>query len=114
MLQTNLKHIETVEQYNELLENKTTFAVVCGRMGPMCIPVYDIMENLEDKYPNVQFYDMMFDSQTGLKTIRSLPECRSFNGLPFTVYFKEGKVVAATTSIQTKQQVKAILDSKMN
>jgi len=31
-------------------------------------------------------------------------------GLPFTVYFKNGKVVAATSSIQNKDQVMAILD----
>jgi len=31
-------------------------------------------------------------------------------GLPFTVYFKNGKVVAATTSIQSKDQMMEILD----
>jgi len=31
-------------------------------------------------------------------------------GLPFTVYFKNGKAVAATTSIQSSEQVRAILD----
>ena len=113
MLDTNLKHIENKEQYAELVNNKSTFAVVCGRMGPMCIPVYETMEALEEKYPGVQFYDMDFDSPTGWETIRRLPETRSFNGLPFTVYFKEGKVVAATSSIQTKQQIREILDSRM-
>jgi len=31
-------------------------------------------------------------------------------GLPFTVYFKNGRVMAATSSIQIKQQVIEILD----
>jgi thioredoxin 1 len=31
-------------------------------------------------------------------------------GLPFTVYFKKGKVVEATSSIQSKKQVAEILD----
>jgi thioredoxin 1 len=30
----------------------------CGRMGPMCIPVYDVMENLSDKYKNVELQDI--------------------------------------------------------
>ncbi|MGB7532520.1 MAG: hypothetical protein WA977_06025 [Halobacteriota archaeon] len=39
-----------------------------------------------------------------------MPKCASFMGLPFTVYFKNGKVVAATSSIQNKDQVLEILD----
>jgi thioredoxin 1 len=37
---------------------------------------------------------------------------RGFNGLPFTVYFRKGKPVHATTSIQNKAQVKEILDKQ--
>ncbi len=113
MLDTNLKHIDTTEKYQDLLSSGAKAAIVCGRMGPMCVPVYDVMETLEAKYPDVQFFDMEFDSVTGRETVRSLPEVRSFNGLPFTVYLRDGKVVAATSSIQTKQQVKAILDAKL-
>ena len=113
MLDTNLEHLDSVEKFQEVLKSGQKAAVVCGRMGPMCIPVYGVMEALRDKYPDVHFYDMEFDSPTGMKTIRSLPEVRSFNGLPFTVYFRDGKAVAATSSIQTRQQVKGILDSKL-
>jgi thioredoxin 1 len=31
-------------------------------------------------------------------------------GLPFTMYYKNGKVARATSSIQNMQQVKGILD----
>lgn len=113
MLQTQLKHVESTTQYQELLASQPKVAIVCGRMGPMCIPVYGIMEALRDKYPDVEFYDMEFDSQVGRETIRSLPETRGFNGLPFTVYYRDGKVAVATTSIQTKAQVKEILDRTM-
>lgn len=113
MLDTNLKHIDSTEKFNELLKSGKKAAIVCGRMGPMCIPVYGVMEALEPKYPDVEFFDMEFDSPTGMKTIRSLPETRTFNGLPFTVYLRDGKVVAATSSIQSKAQVKAILDEKL-
>ncbi|MBM4394375.1 MAG: thioredoxin family protein [Deltaproteobacteria bacterium] len=114
MLQTNLKHVETAHQFKDVIRENGKVAIVCGRMGPMCIPVYGVMEALEPKYPDVRFFDMEFDSQVGRDTIRSLPEVRGFNGLPFTVYFRNGKVVAATSSIQTKQQVKEILDSRLS
>ncbi len=42
--------------------------------------------------------------------IRDLPECAYFMGLPFTIYFKKGKVVEATTSIQDKKQITGIWD----
>lgn len=113
MLTTNLKHIESVSQYQEIVKSGAKIAVVCGRMGPMCIPVYDVMSSLEAKYPDVQFYDMAFDSAVGMETIRSLPEVSHFSGLPYTVYFRDGKVAAATTSIQSKKQVKEILDAKL-
>ena len=113
MLQTHLKHVETAQQFRDLVQQGENVAIVCGRMGPMCIPVYGVMEALEPKYPHVQFRDLEFDSPVGKETIRGLPEVRNFNGLPFTVYFRNGKVVAATSSLQTKQQVKEILDRTM-
>ena len=109
MLNTHLTHIETEAAFQELLAKNENVMICCGRMGPMCIPVYDVMEKLESKYPHVQFRDMEFDASVA-HVIRNLPECRTFNGLPFTVYFKNGKVAAATSSIQSKQQVTEILD----
>ena len=109
MLDTNLKHLETEQEVKEVLKNNENVMVCCGRMGPMCIPVYRIMEELESKYLHVAFRDQDFDIPAA-DFIKCLPECTSFMGLPFTVYFKNGKVAAATTSVQTKAQVKKILD----
>ena len=109
MLKTNLKHLETKEESKEVLENNENVMICCGRMGPMCIPVYSVMEQLEDKYSHVVFRDNDFDIPAA-DLIKSLPECSSFMGLPFTVYFKKGKVVTATSSIQTKEQITKILD----
>lgn len=110
MLDTNLGHIETADQFRDVIESNEKVMVCCGRMGPMCIPVYDTMDQLGSKYPEVAFKDMSFDSPVAMQTIRALPEVRHFQGLPFTVYFRNGKVVSATSSIQTKAQVKTILD----
>ena len=99
MLRTRLKHVESDEEIEELLKTNENLMICCGRMGPMCIPVYRIMEDLEAKYPHVQMRDMDFDIPVA-SFIRGLPECAGFMGLPFTVYFKNGKVVKATSSIQ--------------
>ncbi len=109
MLQTNLTHISSEKEFNELIKSTEQVMVCCGRMGPMCVPVYGIMEELENDYKNVTFRDMEFDAPHS-QVIRSLPECRGFSGLPFTVYFKNGKVVKATSSIQSMDQVTEILN----
>lgn len=109
VLDTNLTHIDTPEELDSLLSDNENVMLCVGRMGPMCVPVYDVMEEIEDKYSHVKFADLLFDNPTA-GYIRSLPETENFTGLPFTVYFKNGKVVAATSSIQTKKQVTEILE----
>lgn len=112
LLRTNLEHLNSKQEVEDLIKNNEKSVVVCGRMGPMCIPVYGIMEGLREKYPDIQFRDMLFDHpESGV--IRNLPECRSFRGLPYTVYFRNGKVVKATTSIQDAKQVKDIINEFM-
>lgn len=109
MLDTNLTHIDSEKYFNELINSNDNVMVCCGRMGPMCIPVYGVMESIKSEYSHVEFSDLEFDAPYA-HVIRNLPECRNFRGLPFTVYFKKGKVAAATTSIQTEEQIRTILD----
>jgi len=111
MLYTNLKHIESAAEYNQAISENENAMIICGRMGPMCIPVYAIAEELEKVYPHVKFFDMEFDHPDA-GVIRSLPEVKGFMGIPFTVYYRNGRVVKATSSIQTREQVKAILDKE--
>lgn len=108
-LRTNIQEIETAAELQKILNENENVMVCCGRMGPMCIPVYEIMEELEEEYDNVKFYSMAFDSPES-NVIRSSPACRGFMGLPFTMYYKDGKVAKATTSIQSMPQVKENLD----
>jgi thioredoxin 1 len=110
MLQTNLTHITSEELFHKTLQDNENVMICCGRMGPMCIPVYEVMEELETRYKHVKFADMGFDTAIS-HLIRNLPETKNFNGLPFTVYFKNGKPVKATSSIQSMEQVTKILDS---
>lgn len=113
MLNTNLKHIENTAEYNKILNENENVMLVCGRMGPMCIPVYGIAEELEGEYKHIKFCDFEFDNPEA-NVIRKLPEVAGFMGIPFTIYYKKGKVVKATSSIQTKEQIKTILDEKLS
>lgn len=112
MLYTNLKHIESAEEHEQIINENENVMIVCGRMGPMCIPVYRIAEELEKEYPHVKFYDMEFNNPES-NVIRSLPEVQGFMGIPFTIYYKNGKVVKATSSIQSKEQVTNILNKEL-
>ena len=113
MLSTNLKHIEADAEFKEVLAGNQNVMICCGRMGPMCIPVYEVMDELQSDYSHVAFRDMEFDTPDAA-AIRNLPECSNFRGLPFTVYFRNGKVAKATSSIQNKEQVTSILDSEFS
>lgn len=110
MLQTSLHEIETSAELEKLINENENVMVCCGRMGPMCIPVYDAMEELKDERANVKFFTMAFDNPQA-SIIKEAPECRGFMGLPFTMYYKNGKVVKATTSIQSMEQITNILDN---
>jgi thioredoxin 1 len=109
MLYTNLKHIESAEEYSSIINENENVMIVCGRMGQFSIPVYRIAEELESEYSNVKFFDMEFDNPESA-VIRNLPEVQGYSGFPLTVYYKNGEVVNATVGIQTKAQVTAILE----
>lgn len=107
-LQTRLRHIHSEIEFDQVIEENANAMICCGRMGPMCLPVYAAMEILKERFPQVTFCDIPFDHPEA-HVIRNLPECRGFMGLPYTVYFINGGVIKATTSIQTQDQVEAIL-----
>jgi thioredoxin 1 len=113
MLETNIKEIETSDELKKIVSENENVMVCCGRMGPMCIPVYDAMEELEEERDNIKFFSMAFDSPEAAP-IRNAPECSTFMGLPFTVYYKNGKVVKATSSIQSMDQITENLDSYLS
>lgn len=109
LLQTEVQEITSASELEKIINENENVMVCCGRMGPMCLPVYDIMEELQEERPNVKFYSMAFDTPAATVITRA-PECSGFMGLPFTMYYKNGKVAQATSSIQNIQQVTSILD----
>ncbi|MCF8226282.1 MAG: thioredoxin [Bacteroidales bacterium] len=113
LLQTQIHEIETETELKKIIQENENVMVCCGRMGPMCIPVYDVMEELEEEYENVKFYSMAFDSPEAA-VVRNAPECRGFMGLPFTMYYNNGKVAHATSSIQNREQITGILEKQFS
>jgi thioredoxin 1 len=109
MLQTGLHEIETADELQKIISENENVMVCCGRMGPMCIPVYDAMEELGEERDDVKFYSMAFDNSEA-HAIRNAPEARGFMGLPFTMYYKNGKVTHATSSIQSMDQITNVLN----
>ena len=113
MLYTNLKHIESAAEHAKAVGENENVVVICGRMGPTCIPVYRIAEELENEYANIKFYDMEFDNPES-QVIRSLSEVVGFVSVPFVLYYKNGNIVKATSGIQTKNQMTGILENEFN
>ena len=111
MLYTNLKHIESAADQVQVISESRQVVIICGRMDPMCIPVYRIAEELETDYTVVKFYDMEFDNPES-EVIRSLPEVAGFRIIPYIIWYKNGKVLNATSGIQTKAGMAAILDQE--
>ena len=109
MLHTEIRECEGREQFNALTKDTGNIMLTCGRMGPMCIPVYGVMESIEQTYDHVAFRVIDFDTPLA-GIVRTLPEVQGFYSLPFVVYIRDGQVVKATGGLQSKDQVTAILD----
>lgn len=110
MLYTNLKHIESVEEYERIISENEYTMIICGGMGPLCILVYRIVEELGKEYPHVKFFDMEYENPEA-QVIRNLSEVHGSMEIPFIIYYKNGKVVKATCGIQYKTHITNILDS---
>lgn len=111
MLYTDLKHIENAEEFATVISENENVMLICGRMGTLCIPVYRIALELEEKYKHVKFYDMEYDNPESY-FFHALPEVKDLKEIPFTIYYKNGEVVNATAGIQSKMQITAILEKK--
>jgi len=106
MLGTKVKEITSREELENLVKENENALICAGRLGPMCIPVYKAMEQMEneEQFSHVKFYTVDFDTNAAMP-IRNDSMCAGFMGLPFTAYFKQGKIVHATSSIQSRAQL---------
>jgi len=94
MLYTNLNHIESAEEYERIINEHENIIVICGRMGPICIPVYRVAVELEEEYAHVKFFDMEYDNPESY-FFHALPEVSDLLEIPFTLYYKDGQIIKA-------------------
>lgn len=113
MLYTNLRHIESSTDYANVIQENEHVMIICGRMDPICIPVYRIAEELEEEYIHVNFFDMELDNPQS-EIIRYLPEVEGLKSTPLLLYFKNGQIIKATSGIQTKAQMTVILENEFS
>lgn len=104
MLYTNLKHIESASDLQQVIAGSEHVVVICGRMDPASVSVYRMADELERNYPQVRFFDMEFDDPES-EVLRKLPEVIELNDTPFTVYFRRGELMKAASGIWSIMQV---------
>ena len=104
MLYTNLYHLENALDLERTILQHEKVLIVCGRMGLQCVTIYRIAEALEKEYKEVRFCDLEYDNPESKIVCESL-NMHTFSNLPFTLYYFKGKVVKATSGIQTKEQI---------
>lgn len=109
MLYTNLKYIDKADEYNKFISETENAVIICGSMSHTCIPMYAFAEELNEVYEKVTFFDMEFENPES-QIIRNLPELKGFTDIPLTIFLKNGKIVKATSGIQTKTQIITIIE----
>lgn len=113
MILIKLKQLESEADHKRAIGENENVVVISGRMSAEYNPFYEIAEELEGKYKHVRFYFMDYDSPVS-QVIRSIPEVQRFQEVPITVYYKNGIVVDATSSIQNKDDIVSILDKEFS
>lgn len=108
MLYTNLEHIETAGDFERITSEYENVVVICGRMGPLCVPVYRVVEELAEEFPLVKFYDMEYDNPE-FYFFHVLPEVQGLEEIPFTVFYRNGEPVRSVAGMQPKAYLKEIL-----
>lgn len=111
MLYTNLNHIENAEEFTRVIGENENVVVICGRMGPLCIPVYRLVEEMEGQYSHVKFYDMEYDNPESF-FFQALPEVQDLDEIPFIVFYKNGKAVKTAAGLQSRSQIAKNLDKE--
>ena len=65
MLHTNLEHVLSKADFEKILQENENVMICCGRMGPMCTPVYAAMTELKEEYKNIKFAISIYNGIIG-------------------------------------------------
>lgn len=110
MLYTNLKHIESAADHAKVIHENENTVIVCGNMGPLCVPVYRVAEELENSFKHIAFYDMEYEHPETY-VIRNLPELTHSTGLPLVLFYKSGKLRTVISGNQSREQITPLIEN---
>jgi len=111
MLYTNLKHIETADDFQQTIAESAQVVIVCGCMGEFSIPVYRILEELQTEYAPVKFFDMEYDnpeSQVVYKLFVDMPEAK----IPFLLFYENGELIFRSWGTKTKKEIEKMIQTQ--
>lgn len=112
MLYTNLNHIETSAEFQQIIAESSQVVIVCGRMGEFSIPVYRVLEDLQEEYSEVKFFDMEYDnpeSHVICNLFIDSPEAK----VPFLLFYENGELAFRTWGTKTKEQIEEIINKSV-
>ncbi|MGF7138415.1 thioredoxin [Roseimarinus sediminis] len=110
MLYTNLKHIETEQVHQDIINEHSKVIIICGRMGTYSIPVYRIAEQLQVFYPEVKFFDMEYDNPESA-FLCELAGAGAPLQLPLIFYYQNGLMIHHTAGNQSSEQITSLIES---
>ncbi len=105
MLYTNLKHIESANDYYHFIAEQENIVLICGSMDINSITIYRIVEEIEKDYQHVKFADIEFDNPEML-IVNKIIETHEFKDKPLLIYFKNGELIHISSGIKTKEELK--------
>jgi len=110
MLYTNLKHIESTSQLNDVIGKNNNVVMCYGRMNHDCIAVFNSLEQLENENPSIQIYDIEYDNPE-FEDFKQSTRSLTMAELPYLILFQNGEVREVFTGKKDENQLRNIIHS---
>lgn len=112
MLYTNLNHIENENDFRRAISENDHVVVIYGRMDPLSIPVYRIVEEVENEFLAVKFFDMEMDNPD-LLMLPELQEVKNGPMAPVVICFSYGKVASISSNVHSSIEILEIVQNEL-
>lgn len=108
MLYTNLKHIESSSQLNDVIDKHNNVVMCYGRMNYDCIAVFNALEQLERENPNIQMFDVEYDNPE-FEAFKQSTHSLTMAELPYLILFQNGVVREVYAGKKDENQLRNII-----
>ena len=110
MLYTNLNHIESTNQLNDVIGKNKNVVMCYGRMNHDCIAVFNALEQLGNEHSDVQIYDIEYDNPE-FEDFKQSTHTLAMTELPYLILFQNGEVREVYTGKKDENQLRNIIHS---